>query len=296
MRGLTMIKFFKEHLEHISGILNAPVANILIVAGALFDFFSFFSIDFSKGVFPNTSISWPAIIWGTFLVGIGIAVFYLKNSLPLIRIDFKKGQTFTLNQTKVSIQTGRIESVSCPDNNCAVLLPANTSFIDDCITDANSALGAYVQKNFPDRLDGLKKAIKQALSSTPKNSTGNYPPGTTILMPTPFDRPSILLTASTIRSEKSGIKAFPSSICESIDQAFKITSDKKITTLYMPILGSGHGGMNINDALIFLILCIRFWAKHYHHIKQVYIFVEDSKVKEVNGNRALVALIKGGSL
>lgn len=291
-----MPDFLKKLPEHISNILSADLANILVVAGAIFVFCSLFSIDFTKGIFPYASINWSAMIFGISLVAIGIIVFFLRNSLPLLRIDLKRGQTFTLNQTKVSIQSGRIETVSCPNNNCAVLLPANTSFIDDCITDANSALGAYVQKNFPHQLDDLKAAIKRSLSSMQMNSTSNYPPGTTILLPSPFDRPLILLTASTIREEKSGIKAFPSSICESIAQAFKITSDKKITTLYMPILGSGHGGMTINDALVFLILCIRFWVKHYHHIKQIYILIEDSKVKEVNRNRALAALAKGGEL
>lgn len=64
-----------------------------------------------------------------------------------------------------------------------------------------------------------------------------------------------------------------------------LTADKKISKLRMPILGSGHGGLDINDALLFLILAIKHYSKQYHHVKSVDIIVTEidaPNLKDIN--------------
>jgi len=81
---------------------------------------------------------------------------------------------------------------------------------------------------------------------------------------------------------------YPNTICECIRQVFEITADKKIERLYMPVLGSGHGGLDINDAMLFFILSLKYYSKTFHHIKTVDIMVMGSDVKKLKDINRLI--------
>jgi hypothetical protein len=49
----------------------------------------------------------------------------------------------------------------------------------------------------------------------------------------------------------------------------------------MPVLGSGHGGININEALLFMVQALKHYAKYYHHIKAVDIIIIDGDVPKL---------------
>jgi hypothetical protein len=177
------------------------------------------------------------------------------------------------------MKVGDIANLSGLIGNCAIVLPANSSFVDDCISDPKSALGAFFLTHFADRIPEARKTMQDVLdkSNHQRGEDEAYPTGTTILLPSPFDRPCpLLITASTLRKARVGILANPTTLCDCIRNVFAVTADRKIDTLYMPILGSGHGGLEKREALLFLLLSIRYYAKHYHHIKQVQIVVREA--------------------
>lgn len=233
---------------------------------------------------------WLVAIIGGILASIfgGFVLYYIRRFKEYNKINKKatiqKGISLLFGELLVNLKVGKIQEISKPIKDSAIALPANTTFIDDCITDSKSALGAFFLKYHPDKIQRVPQDIEKQLKQSryQQGENGTYPLGTTIILPGKYDIPAkVIITASTIRKETSGIRAEPTSICECIRQIFMITSDKKIAKLYMPILGSGHGGLNINDALLFLVLAIKHYSKFYHHVKSIDIIVTEDDVPKL---------------
>ena len=139
-------------------------------------------------------------------------------------------------------------------------------------------------KHFPSKISNLGEVIKGCLNESERlpDDQGEYPPGTSIILPSPYDSPvNIILTASTIRKKGEGIVAEPSNISKCIEEVFKLTSDKKIRKLYLPIIGSGHGGLDLYDALVFLILDIKHSSNKFYHIKEIDIPIREEDTKKL---------------
>lgn len=233
---------------------------------------------------------WLVAIIGGALATIfgGIALYYILKFKEYRKINKKatiqKGLSLSFRELSINLRVGKIQEILEPNKGSAVVLPANTTFIDDCITDSNSALGAFFLKYYPDKIPRVPQDIDKQLDrlGCQRSKDGTYPLGTTIILPEEYDTPTkTIITASTVRKEISGIRAEPGSICECIRQIFMVTADKKIAKLYMPILGSGHGGININEALLFLILAIKQYSKYYHHVKSIDIIVIESDLPKL---------------
>ena len=205
---------------------------------------------------------------------------------------------FPFGKLTIKLRIGRIEEISGASKDSAIVLPANTSFVDDCITDCKSALGAFIMKIHPDKILNIQSDINTILSQNghQKDLTGLYPPGTTIVLPTNYNMPAkLLITASTTRIPKIGIIAEPSTVCRCVYKILEITADKKIDELYMPLIGSGHGKLDINDSLLLIILTLKHYHsnKNFSHIKTVNIIITDDDVvnlKKGYGLKCLMAL------
>ncbi len=283
------IKDAKDIVKNISDIVTAPAVNIMLLLGFLLVALSFCRVNNVEGFSFTSSPIWVLIIFGCLLLlGSPIMFIFTREDRRINKkVTIQKGVSFSLNQLSVNLMVGKIQEISPLAKGSAVVLPANSSFIDDCITDEKSALGAFFLKFHPDKIPRAANDIEEQLrkQGCQKEDNGLYPLGTTIILPQEYDTPAkCILTASTIREAKTGIRAEPSSICESIKQVFMITSDKKIEKLYIPILGSGHGGLEINNALLFLVLAMNYYSKSFHHLRAVDVIVTEadaSKLKDV---------------
>jgi len=299
---MKVIKDFKEITGNLRDILHAPVSNVMLFFGLLFIVLSFLSLDGLENISLTASPKWIMLIIGCILGVGGLIIFMLTREERRInkKARIEDGLPIKLGPISVNLRLGKIQKISRLDKAAAVVLPANTTFVNDCITDKNSALGAFMLERYPDKIPEITKLIAETLetSEIPKNSDNTYPPGTTIILPPPYNTPArILITAATIRKETVGIRAEPSTICECMHQILAITSDKKISKLYMPILGSGHGGLDINAALLFLLLSIRHYTNRYHHIKSVDIMITENdkrRLKSVNRLQYLTFLKEAG--
>lgn len=217
-----------------------------------------------------------------------IIIYLLKRCYEYIKISrnatIENGLKLKVGRCNVKINIGKIENINKYEKNAAVVLPANTSFIDDCIHDTNSALGSYFQKYYPEKIKNINKIIKKRLKKENYSTdiNGNYEPGTSILLPDPYQVPvKIIITASTVRKLNVGIRAEPSFICKSIQEIFNLSADKKISKIFMPIIGTGHGGLDLYDGLIFLLLSIKHISRKYHHIKTIHIIVLKRDAEEL---------------
>ena len=112
---------------------------------------------------------------------------------------------------------------------------------------------------------------------------GAYLIGTTLNLTSFYEKvPSnVFLTASTVKKKSVGFKASPTSICECIRQIFELTADQRISTLHMPILGSGRGGLPIHTALLLQLISIKHYFTLFPHIKIVNIIVLEKDAKEI---------------
>ncbi len=289
----------KDIFKYIRDIVTAPIINIMLLFSFIAVVLSFCRFSKAEGFsFAPTPI-WPLFIIGVLLLAASLLIFTRQDKRINKKVKIIDGISLLFENISVDLKVGKIQEITDTIKEVAFVLPANSTFIDDCITDPNSALGAFFLKHHGNKVSKVQEDIKQQLEKAgyQQSENGNYPLGTTIILPAEYDIPAkTIITASTIRKGISGIRAEPSSICECIRQVFTITSDKKITKLYMPVLGSGHGGLDISDVLIFLVQSIKHYSKYYHHLKSINIVINKndvSKLKDIYKIQYLT-LLDGG--
>ncbi len=225
-----------------------------------------------------------SLIIGLILIPIG-EIF--RRSLEYLKINkcatIRKGITIEFPKCRVNIKIGRIEKITNGSTDAVVILPANTSFIDDCINDKGSALGSYLSTHYGERALKINGVMKKELKKSGYSLLDGerYPIGTSIILPSPYDLPlKVIITAVTNRVHGIGIIATPSGISKCIEEIFKISADKKISRIYLPLIGSGHGGLDKYDTLVFLVLAIKHASESHHHIREANILIRNEDEDE----------------
>ena len=168
-------------------------------------------------------------------------------------------------RSDLRVTFGRIEDCSCNELGSAIALPANEFFDDACITDRASALGAFVARHFGDRIDRFKDLVaterKQLHPALVEREAGShqetYGVGTSVYLDLPLGSElRIILCAVTRKRAGQGIKAEPAYIFAGVQSITRIMNDKRLTSLHVPLLGSEHGDMASDVALLCLALAL----------------------------------------
>lgn len=207
------------------------------------------------------------------------------------KANLTAGVSISIGQIEVVILAGNIVDVGVPSDHAAVVLPANTSFVDDCITDAHGALGAFVLRHYPTRIEKLRRAITDQL---PRSTNNHWSPGTTVILPREFDvGVRVLLAASAQRVSGKGILTEPTTLFACVREVFLQTADQRVERLRLPVLGSGHGGLDIQSAILLLLLGIQYYGRTYHHIKRVEIVVRDQDVSKLGASDRVPNVVRG---
>jgi len=261
---VTGVKYFFDSIPWVGGVLATSAASGYLALGAL-----------------------------VVLVILNTTLWKRPSEEPVVKEVTLLGK---IEDSEIKLVKGNIQETNGLGRESVILLPANTTFMDDCITDKNSALGAYFMENYPGKNEQALTVMQKELElrGYSRNPNGDYSPGATILMPAPFDSPvKLLISGTTVRRKEEGIIAEPSSITEAIHNAFAITADMKISRLRMPVLGSGHGGMNLASAVNLLVHTIKYYLGKYHHVKSVELVVREvdaSKLRLINAGRNVVVV------
>ena len=294
-----MIKSIIDTLANAKTVVMAPLTNILCISGVLLLLGSFVDYDKTQGVSLHGNAHWAMVVFGLVLVVIGVILFLLTDEARGIRnrLNYDKGVEIKRGDLRIIIKTGEIQAIHDATRNAAIVLPANTTFVDGCAADARTAMGAFFTTHFPGDVGQLPSLLREILDTAGirTEESGQYTAGTTVMLPDYFAKPAwIVVTASTIRTPGAGIISGPDILCICIEKILKATADQRIDTLYLPILGSGHGGVERGLALLFLLLAMLHFSKSYHHIKVVHIVVHPGDVnglrksKELNGLLAIL--------
>jgi O-acetyl-ADP-ribose deacetylase (regulator of RNase III) len=170
-----------------------------------------------------------------------------------------------LGRATVQVELGKIQDYRSEDSRAVIALPANEYFDDDCITDANSSLGAYVLHHFGDGVDEFIEHVLAELASIPSQRVPraegrieeSYGIGQAIfLSKLPPEHRLILVSATTERPE-IGLRAEPHFLYAALQGIVEMMNKHRLTALTIPVLGSGHGGMPLSIAILFNLLAVR---------------------------------------
>lgn len=290
------MKWLKDIFADAKAVLLAPVTNVLCVAGVALIAISFLDYDKTNGLTLHGQLHVGPAIAGLILMLVGARLFYLTigTHTKNVRLDYSKGVEIKRLDLTIRIKTGEIQSIDSATRNAVIVLPANTTFVDDCATDKRTAMGAFFLDRFPEKVAALPALFLNILAARGlhPDESRQFTAGTTIILPDDFAKPAkVVITASTIRMAGSGITSSPHVICSCVEGILKCTADQRVDTIYLPILGSGHGGVDRGMALLFLLLAVLHFSRTYHHIRLVQIIVHPKDVDSLNQSKELSQIV-----
>jgi len=235
--------------------------------------------------FPTETPNWIIFSFGSGFIVVGLVLYFVLSEKKNKKLGDKT--TLKFNATTLTIKIAELQNAENLSNDCAFVLPANTSFVDDCVTDNKTALGAFFNKHHSDKIPQFNQKLKTILKLKGLQPIDgiHYAPSTVLILPEEFSiKAKVILVASSVRNTGQGFHTDPAIISNTICNLFQQTADQRISTFFIPIIGSGHAGLEITEALNLLILCIKFHSKKYHHPKNVYIFVRENDRKKINAS------------
>jgi len=277
---------FQQRLPIVTSVLGF----FLIIA-------SFYKIDdiTKLQISPYPIPIYPIFACGIILMLASIAIFVFTDS-PL-NFNFrskirstKTGFEIDISHAKLTITFGRIEECEFRDSSCVIALPANEFFDDECMNDKKSSLGAYMRSTFPEHIRDIQKLVsKNLLREVPQEvekelgfRQPSYGIGTCIYLDKPLssDRRIILTSVSTKRAGQ-GLRSESSYIFKALKSIHQVMIDHRLSDLYIPLLGSGHGGVRKETALLYMIMAL--WeilcgpSGHHLRLVTIIVFQKDDK-------------------
>jgi hypothetical protein len=271
---------------------------ILLFFGVVLVFAGFFDIkDITKlSITANSKANYTIAVFGGLLVAISILI-YLFDELTLGWLGFSKiskndlGFGTKISTTTINILFGRLETLSENSEESMVVLPANEFFDDECIRDNKSALGAYINHKFTNQDKQIEELISSHLQDYKcteiEKEVGvtqkSYGVGEGVFLKKPLGSSQpILFIAATTKRAKEGLRAEMSYIFQAMRKIQHIAADNRINSAYIPIMGSGHGGLKKEVALFALLLavCDSITKPNGHHLKTINIVIFQSDEKE----------------
>ena len=275
----------KTEVKDIFAKTIEKVPNLIIVLGAIFFTISFLTYNTIGFHFPAESPKLLFIILGGIFIVLGIVIHFIQLDKQTKKLKDKT--TLKFNSTTLTIKIANIQDEDNLTIDSAFVLPANNTFVDDCVTDYKSALGSFFNKHHSDKIPTFNQKLKEILHTQnilPFDGI-HYEPATVLILPEEFSiKSKVILVASSIRNSGRGFHTNPAIISESILNVFKETADKRISTFFIPVIGSGHAGLEITQALNLLLLCIKFYSNQFHHPKNIFIFVRKIDSQKINAN------------
>jgi O-acetyl-ADP-ribose deacetylase (regulator of RNase III) len=187
-----------------------------------------------------------------------------------------------LGRADVFIEVGRIQNYQSADSRAVVGLPANEYFDDECISDSHSSLGAFVQHHFEGGIADFVSQVRRELIDVPSQRVpraerrveDSYGIGETVFLSQPPGQKLILVSATTERTG-IGLRAEPHFLYAALEGIVEKMNERRLNSLTIPVLGSGHGGMPLPIAILFNLLAVRsiLMEDLGRHMRQVRIVV-----------------------
>ena len=193
------------------------------------------------------------------------------------------GYGIRVDSRALNIRFGRIELLveGSDDNLCA--LPANEYFDDDCIHDNRSALGAFMQHHYKEKIVEIQELVRAALPKSqnkqfekqPGQKLTSYGIGACAFLDQPLSTSMrIAMVAVTTHRANVGIRADAAYIFAAAQSLYQLMANKRMSRLFIPVLGSGHGGLKSETAVVYMVAAFsELQRRAGSHLKEVNIIV-----------------------
>ncbi|MFI6706823.1 macro domain-containing protein [Nonomuraea sp. NPDC050478] len=282
----------------IEALVQVRFQVIALAIGTLFLLVSFFQV---KDIAKLDIVPLAAPVYPVALVGLGLVVLAAVSTLQTpamafpvpakrrIRITSDADSVSTrIGENELSIRLGRIEEIA-GDPSCAlIVLPANEYFNGTCLSDTRSAAGAFVHAHYRGRVADLERAIAESLAGMPAQivkingkETRSYRLGTAAYIDRPLEGNfHLLVAAATTEREGEGLRADPVALALIARRASTVARDRRLSAVYLPLLGAGHGSIKPTRALLAQLLAWSeiLYADAYRRIGiNVVVFRADDK-------------------
>ena len=196
-----------------------------------------------------------------------------------------------LARTSVRVEVGRIQDCQSTDTRAVIALPANEYFDDECISDTNSSLGAFVQHHFKNSVADFVRQVSAELIDVPSQRVPraerrideSYGIGETILLSKLQPDYRLILVSATTERTGVGLRAEPHFLYAALESVIEKMNEHRLNHLVMPVFGSGHGGMPLPVAILFNLLAARSILAEGlgRNIKEIRIVVFEGNVAQV---------------
>jgi O-acetyl-ADP-ribose deacetylase (regulator of RNase III) len=211
--------------------------------------------------------------------------------------DFSGGQgvvSVPLGRANVRVEVGRIQDYQVGDSQTVIALPANEFFDDECITDTNSSLGAFVQHYFGGHVDDFVRQVQSELAGIPtqrvpraeRRIEDSYGIGQAVFLNRLLPEYRLILVSATTERTGIGLRAEPHFLYAAVEGIVEALNEHRMNSLTMPVLGSGHGGMPFPVAVLFNLLAVRSILADDlgRHLRKVRIVVSERRAAELADN------------
>jgi hypothetical protein len=267
---------------------------ILLVFGFLLVLAGLFTIkDLSKfDVTARNDVVLSGLIIGVILIATAVVLYLIANEsfgFPMLSKVKKtdRGYAITKGHTRIHVLFGRIEEFDCTSTDCLVALPANEFFDDECINDTRSALGAFIQRHFGADVNRIQRLVARQLSERPSEkvekeagiSAESFGVGTCVFLDRPLSKLlHIAMLAVTTKRAGEGLRAEARHVLDCVAAAHRLLVDRRLSRLYIPVLGSGHGGLKGEVSLLCMLIGLSeaLQRPSGHHLQEVNIVVFQS--------------------
>jgi hypothetical protein len=172
---------------------------------------------------------------------------------------------------EIRVINGRLEDYT-KDPNIAVVLPCNEYFDDECVDDPKSALGAYVNSTFqgqvPQFVSLMKDECRKRLgpgSKQPKTEDEvamSYGVARCLLLTKPLGRDVTVALLSTTTQRVGQLHSRISYLFDGMRDLLSRLGGTRINEAVMPVLGSGHGGVDPPLAFVGLVAALAEAARY----------------------------------
>lgn len=198
---------------------------------------------------------------------------------------------FQLGRASAHVEIGHIQECQSADAREVIALPANEYFDDDCISDTRSSLGAFVQYHFKDGVADFVRKVDAELVDAPSQRVpraerrvgDSYGIGKAIFLSKLQPGYRLILVSATTERMGVGLRAEPHFLYAALEGVVETMNENRLSSLVMPVLGSGHGGMPLPIAILFNLLAVRSILKEDigRHVRNIRIIVFEGNASDV---------------
>jgi len=196
-----------------------------------------------------------------------------------------------LARTSVCVEVGRIQDYQSAGTRSVIALPANEYFDDECIMDAGSSLGAFVQQHFKDTVPNFVRQVNGELFGAPSQRVPrrerrideSYGVGKAIFLSKLQPQYRLILVSATTERTVVGLRAEPHFLYAALEGIIETMNERRLNSLIMPVMGSGHGGIPLPIAILFNLLAVRsiIGEDIGRHVREIRIVVFAGDATEV---------------